>query len=528
MSGIRGRTALMILVVAVGCAAPASPAATPAPAGLTPPAQGTVALPPAYTATPQPSPTPTRQPTPTLAPLDPSAGLLPDFGQAPALDRALTRYWIDVGVEMSSSGRMAAISGTARIEFTNRSADPLREVPVMLWPNDPQYEAGMRAGPVRIGDRLAEVEALLDGLAMSISLPGSLLPGEKVLMEIPFELEIGPFPAGAPRRMGITRDVLLVPTFYPLIPPLGEDGWQVEAAPPGGDTTNSETALYDLSITAPADLALAVSGVEVDRKVAGARQTVRVLSGPMRDVAFALGPFQVAERQAGQVTLRAWLLPDHLEEQDVVLDAAAGQLALLEELVGPYPYPELDIVDSPGAFGGIEYPGLIFIGTLGTPWVVEPVVHEVAHQWFYALIGDDQIHEPWLDEALATYATSLYYERAYGSGRATGYLSDLRSVVRAHPRPETPIGLGVGEYASEEDYAIFVYFKGALFLDALRHAIGEEAFQSFLRSYYQSHRFDVASSTDFQDAAEHACACDLDALFDLWVYKGGELPELAR
>jgi len=86
----------------------------------------------------------------------------------------------------------------------------------------------------------------------------------------------------------------------------------------------------------------------------------------------------------------------------------------------------------------------------------------------------------------------------------------------------------VGEYASEEDYAIFVYFKGALFLDALRHAIGEEAFQSFLRSYYQSHRFDVASSTDFQDAAEHACACDLDALFDLWVYKGGELPELAR
>jgi aminopeptidase N len=201
-------------------------------------------------------------------------------------------------------------------------------------------------------------------------------------------------------------------------------------------------------------------------------------------------------------------------------------MSLLGELIGPYPYPELDLVDAPGAFGGIEYPGLVYLGTLGTSWVIEPTVHEVAHQWFYGLIGDDQIKQPWLDEAAATYAEALYYEQVQGTGRGTGFLSDQRSIVRREPDPDLPIGLGVGDYADEYAYATFVYHKGALFFDALRGKLGETGFKVFLQEYYETYRYGFAEAQGFQLIAESICSCSLDTLFDLWVYEGGRILEL--
>jgi aminopeptidase N len=186
----------------------------------------------------------------------------------------------------------------------------------------------------------------------------------------------------------------------------------------------------------------------------------------------------------------------------------------------------LDLVDAPGAFGGIEYPGLVYLGTLGSGWVIEPTVHEVAHQWFYGLIGDDQIEEPWLDEAAATYAEVLYYEEAQGTGRGTSFLSDLRSIIRREADPDLPVGLAVEEYGDEFTYAVFVYLKGALFFDALRRELGEAGFKDFLHEYFETYRYGFANSEGFQEIAEDTCSCDLDALFDLWVYEGGRVLEL--
>ncbi len=320
--------------------------------------------------------------------------------------------------------------------------------------------------------------------------------------------------------------MLIAPTFYPLVPRRVAGSWQVEAAPDGGDTTNSDSAYYVVDVTFPAGLALAASGTEVDRDEDGEASRARFVAGPMRDFAIALGPFEHTERVVDGVRVRAWSLPEHRDDADEMLKAAAEQTALLNDLVGPYPYAELDVVDAPGAFGGIEYPGLVFIGTLGTAWLIEPTVHEVAHQWFYGLIGDDQLHEPWLDEALATYAEVLYYEDEGRPGSAAGLLSMFRASVRSHPDPTQPIGLGVGEYPDPGSYAVFVYWKGALFLDALRGEIGPEAFGRFLKDYYAAFRYGFAAASDFQRVAEASCACQLDGLFDLWVWNGGEIPGL--
>ncbi|MGD8552530.1 MAG: M1 family metallopeptidase [Anaerolineales bacterium] len=483
-------------------------------------------LPAKNTATQEPEPSPTAAQRPELPELDLTAGLLEGANVPNLKAESLTRYWIEIEVQFEPGLAEALIDGIAHIEYTNTTGEPLYDLVLRLWPNDPQYQSQMVAGPVLRDGRTLDTELQVGETVLRIPFSLPIQNGESLLIDVPFRVEIGSFHGGNPSRLGITESVLIAPTFYPLIPRwLGED-WEVEDPPPGGDTTNSDIALYHLVINAPQELDLVASGVEIDRQLEGELQRVTVVTGPMRDVAFALGPFERNVREVDDVSLQVWTLAEHETDVETLLDSASFQFEMLSELVGPYPYPELDIVDAPGAFGGIEYPGLVYIGTVGTPWVVEPTVHEIAHQWFYALIGGDQVDEPWLDEAAATFATALYYENAQGSGRGAGYLSNLRAVVRDNPNADLPIGLPVAGYSGVNEYAVIVYFKGALFLDALRQRLGEREFEAFLKGYYEEYLFESADAEGFQAVAEEACDCDLDDLFDLWVFEGGEIPGL--
>ena len=482
----------------------------------------------APTLTGTPSPLPTLESTPVSAALtDQRAAMLQAFAADVDLLAQVTAYSIEADVEFDGSASSAVIEGVVRIVYPHAGSGQLEDLVVMLWPNNNQYRAAMSVGPATIGRQVIAGEALSGGLAMRYRLPSPLAPGDSIDVSLPFRVEAeGPIGGSTPHRFGITEGVLFAPTFYPLVPLRIDGQWQVANAPPGGDTTTSAVAGYRVELTVSDDLALVATGVEVDRQPAGdGRETVTYVSGPVRDFAFALGDLVMDSRTAEGVEVRVWVLPEHEFELDKVLTAARFQLELLSELVGPYPYTELDIVDVPGAYGGIEYPSLVTVGTLGTSWVIEPVVHEVAHQWFYGLIGGDQVAEPWIDEGFATYATALYYEHAFGAGRATGFLSDYRDALRSHPQPEMPIGQGVREY-SGGDYGLFVYLKGSLFFQALRQELGDDVFFDFLQAFFKEYRYQIASAADFERTAEATCSCQLDELFDLWVYEGGPVPGL--
>jgi aminopeptidase N len=92
-----------------------------------------------------------------------------------------------------------------------------------------------------------------------------------------------------------------------------------------------------------------------------------------------------------------------------------------------------------------------------------------------------------------------------------------------------PIGMGVGEYTNQGDerynvYGLIVYWKGALFFDALRQRLGDDVFFDFLKAYFKTYEYGFASAKDFQTTAESTCGCQLQDLFNLWVYDGGPMP----
>lgn len=513
--------ALLLAGLALACGPP----------GLVPTATPTAEPDPTRTPAPEmtptlsPTPPPALPPTPTV-PADPlasqRAALLESHQDDVSVLQGQTQYVIDASVEFDAVQQQATITGIARIRYLHSGPDPIETLPLMLWPNDEQYRGGLEVGLALIDGRRLQGAPLLDGLAVEFALPTGLTAGEAVDLTVPFTATAeGPIGGSTPHRYGITEAVLFAPTFYPLVPRREGGEWEVQDAPPGGDTTNSDVAAYWVRLDVPSDLRLVASGAEVAREEGAGRTSVSFVAGPVRDFAFALGPFEHDVRTVDGTAVHGWFLPGHAGDADLMLDAATDQLQILSERVGPYPYTELDLVDVPGAFGGIEYPGLVTIGTLGTSWLIEPVVHEVAHQWFYGLIGGDQVDEPWMDEAFATYSMALYLEFAEGRGQATGYLSDLREIVRNHPQSERPIGLGLGAYPGG-DYSTFVYLKGALFYQALRQRLGDDVFFEFLQRLYREYRYGFATAEDFQATAEATCDCELDPLFDEWVFAGGE------
>lgn len=493
-----------------------APAGTPPGTPLTPP-------PP----TPAPSATPLTPPGAMPFTLDEAddaqRAMRPDYAADVERFPDATRYVIDLAVTFNADGS-ATLIGRELIRYTNREAEALTELYLMLWPNAPnQYLGSLTLGAVTVDRQPVEPVLEYDGLAARLPLTDPLAPGASLDLKVNFQAQARPgLENGA--RFGLTHGVLIAPTFYPLIPRRVDGAWQIEPPPTGGDTTNSDTAFYAWRVTGPFDAVMAASGVVIDEGNTRTTHTQTLLTGPMRDLALVMGDLVLEQSGADGVLLNAYLLPEHADLAAEVLQQAGRQIETLQDAVGPYPFVELDIVDAPGAFGGIEYPGLVLVGIIDSNLAFEAAnVHEVGHQWFYSLIGDDQLLEPWLDEAAASYTEVLYYERTQGAGAAQEMINNAWTYLSYADDPTLPIGRPVAGYG--DDYGPIVYGKGALFFDALRRQLGDDVFFDFLHAYYDRYAYGFATTAGFQATAEETCACDLSALFSLWVYDGGPVEQ---
>ena len=435
-------------------ALPPTPTAVPAPteAGS---ASATLAATGAATDAAAPSATPAAQDLPfTLdSAADAQAAMLPAFAADVTSLPDASRYVIDVSITFDGA-RSATLSGRELIRYTNRQTGALKDLVLMLWPNDnDQYRGQMTLGVVTVDG--AAVAPVLEsrGLAARLALSTPLAPGQHADLSVEFTTRAD---AGAVQgaRFGLTNGVLIAPTFYPIIPRIAEGGqWQSQWPASAGDLSNSDTAFYAYRVSAPAGAAIAASGVVVGQATSGDRESQTVLSGPMRDIALAVGDLQLTQRTTPDgIKVNAWALPAHAAEGPVLAQQGLAQVENLEQRVGPYPFGELDIVDAPGAFGGVEYPGLVYIGVVGTQnGFEEATVHEVGHQWFYSLIGDDQLLQPWLDEAAASYTELLYFEAVDGAQAAQQYRAYFQDEANSASDPSQPIGLPVDQYNGIND-----------------------------------------------------------------------------
>jgi aminopeptidase N len=305
----------------------------------------------------------------------------------------------------------------------------------------------------------------------------------------------------------------------------------VEVPPPAGDWTHYDASFFVVTVTAPNDLVLAASGYEVARSSGNGRQVVTLAAGPVRTFYIAgSDDFIKVSQQVGETTVNSYALSQWEEGARLAMEIASNSIQVFSERFGAYPYTEFDVVSTPMLALGIEYPGITGITLLeydldsvlyGLPagaMMESTVAHEVGHQWFYSTVGNDQVDEPWLDEAVVQYITGLYYLDHYGEAAAESYQQGAwyGRWDRAD-RAEIPIGLPSGAYGDGE-YVPAVYGRGPVFVAALAEEMGQEDFDAFLRAYYQANKWGIAQGEDFRGMAEEQCGCGLEQLFVDWVY----------
>ncbi len=368
--------------------------------------------------------------------------------------------------------------------------------------------------------------------ALRVPLGAPLPPGAKARIQCDFALAV---PRDAGQGYGqliYAQDVMALANFFPLIPAYDEgncaafggcvDGWNVEYAVPYGDAVFSEVALYELWVTAPEGWTVVASGSTVAQTPnADGAVTWQIVSGPVRELNLVLSPrFEVASQTVEDVVVNSYYLPEDVDGGERVLKWVVDSLAFFSQQFGPYPFAEMDVVATPTVAGGIEYPGLIAMpirsyGQTGGffQWAT---VHEVAHQWWYGLVGNDQQDEPWVDEALVQYSTVLYYEFQEGwDGAVAEMLEPWYWQVAGTPEDDF-ISLPVAAY-SEATYGPLVYGKGPLFFEALRQEVGDEAFEAILRAYLDAYRYQIASGPDLLDLIQALSEQDLTALYQEWI-----------
>ncbi len=398
-------------------------------------------------------------------------------------------------VELRASHRGARWEGSQQIAFTNTSTDALTRVWLRLWANgvDGCEPRAVRIGGVD-GGTLGSVRRRCTAVAVDLSSP--LDPGQRA--SIWFDLRID-----VPQRndrFGAHEGVALLGGALPVLGVLDDGGWHLDPYVDIGESFYSLTSRYRVTLDVAAKLMTAATGVRVHEEVAGGRVARMYRAADVRDFAWAFGRLQrVVGQSAAGTRIQVWRQPSIVTESqaDRVLETAVTSMDTFSEAFGAYPYPEVDIVTSAfTAFGGMEYPQIVFSNLDRAT-----VAHELAHQWWWGIVGNDEFAEPWLDESLASWSQFLPFSPwrncgSYDWPSPTARLTNDMAYWRAH----------AGEYGT-------IYGGGGCMLAALAHELGTARLTQALGDYARARWLGVTTADDLRatlEAAAAEAAPDLD------------------
>ena len=333
-----------------------------------------------------------------------------------------------------------------------------------------------------------------------------------------------------------SRGLMLLGTFHPVLAVRDGGEWQRGVRPSVGDWVYTEAADYDVTVNAPADVALFAScntggGGAPGGDAPPPRRVAHYFTGRnLRNFALVAGrSLRSAERVVEGVRVRSVWAGEHEKVGRRVLDVAAGAARVFAARFGALPLEAINVVEAPlvAGLGSAEFAGLAVVASAyyldfdspslrNLPEIVREqrasvedsleftVAHMVAHQWWGVTVGSAPDRLPVLDEALAHWSALLYYREAHGPERAAqagdDQLRGVYEIYRTFGGDDLPADRAAREYRNTFQYAAIVSAKGALMFAALEKLLGPERVFTALRRYHEANRFELAGLDDLRGA----------------------------
>ena len=235
------------------------------------------------------------------------------------------------------------------------------------------------------------------------------------------------------------------------------------------------------------------------------------------------------------VTLWSMYLPKNAELWNKSIEYIHDAGYWYSQFYGDYPYNHITAVDGDmSAGGGMEYPNITVISSGMSVDLLEFVImHEVGHNWFYGILGNDERVDPWMDEGLNEYANIKYWEKKYPERNGQVVISDFAQnkigigknldfrwalaymgyVNRSTAGDDQPITLESEQY-HQGNYGSIIYGKSSIVFRFLEHYLGEEKMDTIMQEFYETWKFKHPEPYDFQHIVESNVEEDLSWFFD--------------
>ncbi len=340
-----------------------------------------------------------------------------------------------------------------------------------------------------------------DENVLNVALSSPVYPEQTANVIISYTLKL----AKVNHRTGVTKNSVNLGNFYPVLCAYTREGFVESPYYSCGDPFLSECADYTVTLDIPSAYTAATSGKLASETVSSDRKKCTYTLDNARDFAIVLSDkFEVASQNIDGVEVSYYYYKDAAPQD--ALSAACESLQYFSDTFGKYVYPTLSVVQTGFCYGGMEYPALTMISDeLDAETNIYTIVHENAHQWWYAMVGSDQLNSAWQDEGLAEYSSLLFFENHpdYSFTR-TGLVGTATKSYRAYysvynqifGKANTCMNRNLKDFESEYEYSNIAYCKGLIMFDMLRQSIGDKKFMDGLKTYFGNNIYKIASCDD--------------------------------
>jgi hypothetical protein len=462
--------------------------------------------------TPLPTATfaPTDLPTFTLTPIPPTATNTsipqqdpPTSVPPPAGNR--TQYIFYANLDYA--GRILTADQTIR--YFNSTGQALSEIVLAVPPN---LWGGAFVLNALSQDGTALSNYSLTGERMSIILPQALAAGAVTTFTLNFTLNIPPKTYEG--TFGYLGYQVNLTDWFPFIVPFN-GGWILH-----DNYSFGEHLVYDSSdfeVNLKVNDATVIIAASAPAEVNGEWMRYRIYGA--RTFAFSASDrYLVSESAVGTVKIRTYYFSGSEGAGDGMLQAAVQAVGLFAAKFGPYPYDSLSVVET-DVPDGQEFDGIVFLATKfyvayggsAKSNLVSIGVHEIAHEWWFGLVGNDQATEPWLDEALATYSENTFYY--YNFPNYGEWWWNFRVNYFG---PSGWVDSSIYDHTTFRSYVNAVYLNGANFIFDLNTRMGDDDFYRFLRDYVSRYSRGRATTADFFTVLRQDTSADVSDLISAY------------
>lgn len=447
----------------------------------------------------------------------------------------------EITIELDNENK--SFTGEQKTFFTNTTDEELTDIYFRLYPNafknyedaphlffERRYtEESYVNGYLNI-EKLSvsgkEIDFTIQGMddtLLMIELANPLINGESIEIEMEFFVKL----PTSMDRFGYNDDTINFGNWYPVLSVYDENGWSKDPYYALGDPFYTDIANYDVSIIVDKNIIVATSGNILSEEIENEKKHYEIEGKMLRDFAFVTSPnFKIAEEMVGKTAVRLYYSNGSRKVIKNALQYAVDSLITFNEQFGTYPYGTYSVVMTDFS-SGMEYPSIVFIShnyfnrrLLGP--LEQVIVHETAHQWWYGLVGNDEVKEPWLDEGLTSYSEVLYISNIYGNEQADKYYQlffkdEYEQMNEMLGDENLTVNKPLNEFNDWTDYGLLAYTKPAMFLNDIKEIYGQDILITILSTYFKEYKYKNATTDDFLEICEMVTGDNFEWMNEKWL-----------